>query len=133
MNGGPATLNGAPGGRCQVPTDTNCYTNPYKGNDQLLEVRLEMPVTTFFTAAAHIIGPFSVGARSVASAGAITSTSTTTIPGTTIDGTTINGTTIQGTTNPGTTISSTSTSVSTTTTTTRREAIALFAKTHNAN
>ena len=64
MNGGPATLNGGPGGRCQVPTDTNCYTNPYKGSDQLLEVRLQMPVTTFFTASAHIIGPFSVvGAR----------------------------------------------------------------------
>src|SRR5580765_5247134 len=26
MNGGPATLTGGAGGRCQVATDTNCYT-----------------------------------------------------------------------------------------------------------
>jgi hypothetical protein len=126
LNGGPATLNGAPGGRCHVPTDTNCYTNPYKGNDQLLEVRLQMPVTTFFTATAHILGPFSVGARAVGSAGAITTTSTTTIPGTTIDGTTINGQTIPGTTINGTTVFGTSTSSSTTTTSAGN--IALFAK-----
>jgi Putative Flp pilus-assembly TadE/G-like len=129
-NGGPTTLlgpNSPPGGRCRVghPEDTNCYTNPYLNNDQLLEVRLQIPVTTFFTGAAHIIGPFSVAARAVASAGAVTSTSTTTIAGTTINGTTTNGTTIQGTTNPGTTIFSTSTSSSTTTTPTP---VALFSK-----
>src|SRR5262245_4078664 len=42
-NRGPATLDGGtyPGdsSRCQAASDTNCYTTPYKGSNQLLEVR----------------------------------------------------------------------------------------------
>jgi len=127
-NGGPAVLNGGPfgAGKCVAATDTNCYTNAYKGSAQLVEVRLEMPVTTFFTGAAHIIGPFSVSARAVASANGIPGAFTTTVPGTTINGTTIDGTTIQGTTVGPTTITNSSTSSSTTTT--FAGDIALFAK-----
>jgi Putative Flp pilus-assembly TadE/G-like len=114
VNGGPAITH-----PCVGVNDVNCYTNPYKGSDQLVEVRLRESVVGFFTAAAHIAGPFDVSARAVGSAAPIVtghgSTASTSIS------------TRIGTTNPGTTIpGSTSTSFSTTTTFAGN--IALFAK-----
>src|SRR5436190_14773369 len=54
-NGGPP-LNGGPFGtaRCSAPTDTNCYSNPYNGSDQLVEVRLQIQVATFFVGTTHV-------------------------------------------------------------------------------
>ena len=86
-NGGHATLTGGAAGKCQVASDTNCYTNPYSASgtpsDQQVEVRLRKSVTTFFAGAAGVVGPFAVSARSVASRTGQTGTVTTATPGST--------------------------------------------------
>jgi Flp pilus assembly protein TadG len=69
-NGGPSTLNGGLGGRCQVAADTNCYTNPYgtgPNANQLVEVRLTASANMFFTGVIGLASHFDVSARSVAS------------------------------------------------------------------
>jgi hypothetical protein len=80
-NGGPLSLNGGtyPGdpSRCQAATDTNCYTTPYKGSDQLVEVRFHETVSTLFTDVLHLGKLFGVSARAVSSAQAQTSVNTT--------------------------------------------------------
>ena len=113
-NGGPSPLDGGstPGHAwlCALPSDTNCYTNPYSGSgtpsDQLVEVRLSKTVPTFFTGAIGLGSLFTVRARAVTSANPLTATTTT--PGTTTDGTQDPNTTIPGathtTTDPGITI-----------------------------
>src|SRR4051812_41591905 len=103
-NGGPSTLDGGanPGHAwlCSVPSDTNCYTNPYVRsgipNDQLVEVRLSKAVPTFFTGAIGLGSLFTVRARAVTSANPLTATTTT--PGTTIAGSQDPNTTIPGAT-----------------------------------
>jgi len=77
-NNGPATLDGgscpSDRARCRAPTDKNCYTWPYTGNNGLIEVRLTEAVAGFFTSAVDALAPghpvgslFTVSAWAVAS------------------------------------------------------------------
>jgi hypothetical protein len=134
-NGGPDHLDGGSGSdpaQCFKASDTNCYTWPYNGTYDQVEVRLRRVVKTFFTTVIGISKTFTVGARSVANTDPVVHTSTTTIPGTTNPGTVINGTSYPGTTDPGSTVYGTTTNyvTSTQTTTTGSQPIALFAYTH---
>jgi hypothetical protein len=98
-NNGPGTLGGgscsSDTARCSAPSDSNCYTWPYKGDSKLVEVRLKESVTGFFTNAVDAVVPgdplgnaFNVSSRSVASATldtTVISTSSTSVrTGTTI-------------------------------------------------
>jgi hypothetical protein len=135
-NGGPDHLDGGTGSdpaQCFKPSDTNCYTWPYKGSWDLVEVRLRKDVKTFFTKAIGISKTFTVSARSVASTDPVVQTSTTTIPGTTNPGTVYNGSSYPGTTNSGSTVYGTTTNYITSTETTITGTLyplSLFAYTH---
>ena len=71
--------------QCDAAHTTNCWTYPYNGHNDQVEVRLKAHVTTFI---AGVIGLFGadVSARAVSGTGPIYGYSTT--PGTTIQGTT---------------------------------------------
>jgi hypothetical protein len=135
-NGGPDHLDGGSGAdpaQCAQPSDTNCYTWPYKGSYDLIEVRLRKPVKTVFTGAIGITKTFTVGARAVSATDPVVHTTTTTIPGTTVPGSTVGGIYYPGTTNAGTTLYGTTTNyvTSTQTTTTGAYPLSLFAYTHH--
>jgi Flp pilus assembly protein TadG len=74
------------------PSDTNCWTYPYAGHTDQVEVRLNAPVSTFFVGAANallhggIAANFNVSARAVASTNPVIGV--TTIPGQTYTGST---------------------------------------------
>jgi Putative Flp pilus-assembly TadE/G-like len=96
MDGGSCRFDDA---RCSTASDSNCYTWPYRGNNSLVEVRLNESVSTFFTSAVDALVPgnplataFTASARAVSSAEPVTTTSV------------ISGTTIAGFTDPDTTI-----------------------------
>jgi putative Flp pilus-assembly TadE/G-like protein len=75
-----------------APEDPNCYTWPYKGNSNLVEVKLTRSIDEFFLDAIGLGGLLdTVSARAVAGVTALASpptTNTTTFPGTTNPGTT---------------------------------------------
>jgi hypothetical protein len=56
--------------------DTNCYTNPYKGSYQLVEVRLRKPIETFFTNVVGLSNIWHVSTRAVTTAAPIVGTVT---------------------------------------------------------
>jgi Flp pilus assembly protein TadG len=112
-NGGPSNLHACNDPNPANPTDTNCFTWPYKGNSSLVEVRLSESVGGFITGAVDALLPghplgnaFNVSARSVASASPQLGTVTT--PGTTVNPSTDPNTTIPGgthtTTDPDTSL-----------------------------
>jgi putative Flp pilus-assembly TadE/G-like protein len=80
--------------QCDAAHTTNCWTYPYNGHNDQVEVRLKAHVTTFI---AGVIGLFGadVSARAVSGTGPIYGYSTT--PGTTIQGTTTISTITGGT------------------------------------
>jgi hypothetical protein len=92
-----SALNPSWHGPCANPSDKNCWTYPYAGHNDQVEVRLEAPVTTFFVGAADALlhggvsTTFNVSARAVASTNPVIGV--TTIPGQTFTGST---TTIAG-------------------------------------
>src|SRR5262249_25336068 len=100
---------------CSGGSDTNCYTTPYNGSDQRVEVRLHADVSTVFTGIMHLGNVFGVSARAVSGANPVVSTSTTVIPCATDPGTIINGTPIFGKTVPHQTITNVTTNYGTTT------------------
>ena len=116
INGGPSVLHQCsdrdasgfpiPG----APADENCYTNPWKGNQNLVEVRLTRSIDEYFLDAIGLGGLLDeVSARAVAGVTPLVApdtTDTTTIPGTTVAGTTqtipgAESTTTQTVTTPG--------------------------------
>jgi Flp pilus assembly protein TadG len=70
---------------CDAAHTTNCWTYPYNGHNDEVEVRLKAHVTTFIAGVIGLYGA-DVSARAVAGTGPIYGATTT--PGTTIQGTT---------------------------------------------
>ena len=112
INGGPSSLH-----QCSdrdasgfpitgAPADTNCYTTPWKGNVNLVEVKLSRTIDEYFLDAIGLGGLLdTVSARAVAGITPLVapdSTSTTTVTGTTNTGINDPGTT-QTITSPGST------------------------------
>jgi Flp pilus assembly protein TadG len=71
--------------KCDAAHTTNCWTYPYNGHNDQVEVRLKAHVTTFIAGVIGLYGA-DVSARAVSGTGPIYGYSTT--PGTTIQGTT---------------------------------------------
>jgi Putative Flp pilus-assembly TadE/G-like len=94
---------------CAGVSDRNCYTTPYKGNPQLVEVRLREQVHGFVTGLIDALfrsslgNVFRVGARSVSGATAQVAPPTTSTNVTSGDGSTITGTSTGYGTSTGTT------------------------------
>lgn len=87
-------------------SDTNCYQTPYKGSNDMIQVRVRQSLPPIFSNAFGL-GPFKVSASAAASAGAQVTTSTTpglTIPDSTSTITTPASTTVVTTPNGTTTI-----------------------------
>src|SRR5262249_37408481 len=80
-------------GPCANASDTNCWTYPYGGHNDQVEVRLRAPVATFFVGVVDALlnggvsTSFNVSARAVASTNPVIQT--TTIPGQSYPGTTV--------------------------------------------